>query len=807
MPCPEQLIKGAGSLRLTKSPIVFITGMSEIRKDAAARRLNKQLKSISGNYFSGINITDNADLADIIVTVTSNTQPPKIVVLPQLGDNEGYRLSIDNQGIRINAQSDFGALHGLTTLVQLISMSDVMFDYSKVKAQEKHLSFVQIVDNPRFKWRGLLIDSVRHFIPISDIKRQLDGMAAAKLNVFHWHLTDDQGWRIESKIFPKLHQLESDGLYYTQQEIKELIIYESNLGIRVVPELDLPGHASAIAVAYPELMAEKKDYKMERHWGVFEPLLDVSNPKVYEFIESLIGELSSLFPDEYLHIGGDEVNPKQWQQNSNIQKLMTQYAMKDAYDVHNYFNAKLQLILAKHKRKMMGWDEVLHEDLSKDIVVQSWRGQQSLNIIAGSGYQALLSAGFYIDQPQATSFHYRNDPLQNLAPEEQEANKVREIKIKHDENWHTWSFRMPRLKGSAVRGSLTLITKNKTGEVSGYLKLNEHYHQKVTLLSSADDLKRDLVEFSVDSWMGPLHYELLAPKERALSGFTLVGNSYYEIEGNLPDTQKISSISLQPLLAPEQSKNVLGGEATLWSEMVDEKNIDIRTWPRLFAIAERLWSPQTLKNSEYMYQRLIKIHEYANEVVGLEHIKQQREGLLQLLSSSSKTNDKLESLLTFSQMLEPAHYYTRHHIKYQQNKYHQNAPLNNFVDYLPVESFTMITMQKDLVRYQQGDKSALSAIYKQLKTWHDNTISVDHLITTEPKLSSLSHVVKTLKVFNELAIPLVNRCLSEDYYSEQEVVVLKNKLSSLQKKTEEIVIVAVPFALNLLKTCQSRYVQ
>jgi hexosaminidase len=804
MPCPKQLIKGEGSLLLTKLPVVFISGMSDIRKDAVTSRLTKQFKNISGNYFNGINLTDNAALADIIVKVTSNTQQPKNFALPQLGDNEGYSLRIDNQGIRISAQSDFGALHGLTTLVQLIAMSDVMFDYSKVTTQKKHLSFVTIVDKPRFKWRGLLIDSVRHFIPIGDIKRQLDGMAAAKLNVFHWHLTDDQGWRIESKTYPKLHQLASDGLYYTQHEIKDLIIYASNLGIRVVPELDLPGHASAIAVAYPTLMAEKNNYEMERHWGVFEPLLDVSNPKVYEFIESLIGELSGLFPDEYLHIGGDEVNPKQWQSNSNIKKLMTQHAMKDAYDVHNYFNAKLQLILAKYQRKMMGWDEVLHEDLSKDIVVQSWRGQQSLNIIAGSGYQALLSAGFYIDQPQATSFHYRNDPLQNLASEDQEANKARQIKIKQDENWHTWSFRMPRLKGSAVKGSLTLITNDKAGDINGYLKLNEHYHQKVRLHTTLEDLKADQVSFSVDSWMGPLRLELSIPKAQALSGFALVGNSYYGIKGKVPATQQISSISLQPLLAPEQSENVLGGEATLWSEMVDEKNIDIRTWPRLFAIAERLWSPQTLKNSEYMYQRLIKINQYANEVVGLEHIKQQREGLLQLLSSSSKTNDKLASLLTLSQMLEPAHYYTRHHIKYQQNKYHQNAPLNNFVDYLPVESFTMITMKNDLVRYQQGDKSALSAIYKQFKMWHDNTVSVDHLITTEPKLSSLSHVVKTLKVFDELTMPLIRRCLSEDYYGEQEAIILQKKLNSLQKQTEEIVMVAVPFALNLLKSCQSR---
>jgi hexosaminidase len=802
MPCPAQVLKSEGSFVLKKTPFVYVSGMSDIRKNAALTHIKKQIKNIAGNYFNGIELTHNADLADIIVKVASIEQQPQAFSLPQLGDDEAYQLNIDNKGISIKAESDFGALHGLTTLIQLIALSDSHLKRLTKTAQKQYLPFVTIVDKPRFKWRGLLIDSVRHFIPIEDLKRQLRGMAAAKLNVFHWHLTDDQGWRVESKTFPKLHQQASDGLFYTHDEIIELVNYASQLGIRVVPELDLPGHASAIAVAYPELMAEQKDYKMEKHWGVFEPLLDVSNPKVYEFVDSLVGEFAHLFPDEYLHIGGDEVNPKQWKNNLNIQKLMTKHVMKDAYDVHNYFNAKLQDILTKHKRKMMGWDEVLHENLSKDIVVQSWRGQQSLNTIAGSGYQALLSAGFYIDQPQATSFHYRNDPLQNLAPSALEANTEQTIGIKLEENWHTWSFIMPRLKGSAVKGSLTVISNSKEGQVSAYLKLNEHYHQKVLMHTTLEDLRENQLSFSVDSWMGSLHFKLTADTKQPLSGFTLVGNSYYAIEGKEPSNQEVSNIALQPLLAPEQSTNVLGGEATLWSEMVDENNIDLRTWPRLFAIAERLWSPQALKNLDYMYERLIKINRYANEVIGLEHIQQQRNGFLRLLSSSPQTRDNLESLLALSKFLEPAHYYTRHHIKYQQNKYHQNGSLNNFVDYLPVESFSLILMQKDLERYQLGDNSALLAIQKQFILSHYSSVSVAHFIEKEAKLSSIKNTVKSLNEFHILATPLINRCLSQDYYSEEEAEILKNKLLDLQAKTQEIVIAVIPFTLDLLKNCQ-----
>lgn len=800
MPCPKQLIKGQGSFSLTKSPKLFISGMSEERRKSAIQRLTEQLKKIPNYNFQGFTFINDEALAEINVNIESNVQQSKPDSLPKLGDDESYQLSIAQKGISIVAQSDFGALHGLTTLVQLIALPDPEPEMaSKLQLQ---LPVVTIVDEPRFKWRGLLIDSVRHFIPLSTIKRQLDGMAAAKLNVFHWHLTDDQGWRIESKTYPKLHQLASDNLYYTQQEIKDLVTYASHLGIRVVPEFDLPGHASAIAVAYPELMAEQKSYVMERHWGVFEPLLDVTNPNVYTFIDTVVSELTNLFPDEYLHIGGDEVNPKQWENNSNIKALIAKNDMKDMYDVHSFFNAKLQKILAKHQRKMMGWDEVLHKDLSKDIVVQSWRGLQSVNTIASSGYQAILSAGYYIDQPQPTHYHYRNDPLANVSLPDEKTDQIRQINIKTDEKWQTWEFVMPKLKGSAVRGSLTLVTNNKANALNGYLKLNDHYHQKVTIHSSTDDLKANHVVFSHDSWMGPMHFELKASKEKALSGFTLIGNSYYSIEGQGIASQKVSSITLQPLLAIEASKNVLGGEATLWSEMVDEKNIDLRMWPRLFAIAERLWSEKSLTDSHYMYQRLININGYADKIIGLQHQQQQLSGFSHLLPKSTESQNNLDTLFVVAEMLEPAHYYTRHHLKYQQNKYHQNASLHSFVDYLPVESFTLLSMNNELSHYQAGNKSALLSIQRKLLSWQKNTQLLSLLTTKEDKLASLSNIIVDIQVFNELAITLVNRCLNDEYYSEKAAMILDRQFVALQKEAREIVIAAVPLARDLLNSCQ-----
>ncbi len=184
--------------------------------------------------------------------------------IPRPDSDESYQLKVTAEGVTLKANTRFGALRGMETLLQLMHNG----------AENTAIPYVTIDDAPRFPWRGLLLDSARHFIPLEAIKRQIDGMAAAKLNVFHWHLTDDQGWRFASTRYPKLQQKASDGLFYTQAQMKEVVRYAADRGIRVVPEIDMPGHASAIAVAYPELMSAPGPYDMERHWGVLKPVLD-----------------------------------------------------------------------------------------------------------------------------------------------------------------------------------------------------------------------------------------------------------------------------------------------------------------------------------------------------------------------------------------------------------------------------------------------------------------------------------------------------------------------------------------------------
>ena len=270
---------------------------------------------------------------------------------------------------------------------------------------------VEIQDKPRFKWRGLLIDVGRHFEPVEVIKRQLDGMAAVKLNVLHFHLSEDQGFRVESLKYPKLHELGSDGDYYTQAQLRDIVEYARQRGIRVVPEFDMPGHVTSWVVGYPELASAPGPYTIARGFGVFDPAFDPTRESTYKFIDGFIGEMVKIFPDPYWHIGGDENNGKQWAANPKIQAFMKEKQIKDAHGLQTYFNQRLLAILKKHGKRMMGWDEIFQPGLPKEAVIHSWRGQKALFDAAKAGYDGVLSAGYYIDLLETAARHYAVDPL------------------------------------------------------------------------------------------------------------------------------------------------------------------------------------------------------------------------------------------------------------------------------------------------------------------------------------------------------------------------------------------------------------
>jgi hexosaminidase len=407
MPLPSKVQTASGALKIDGSFTLSFAGYREARLDRAGQRFMITLNHETGTVFGHGPATSAS--ATLLVTTDHESKP-----VQELGEDESYTLEVTPAGAKLHAANPLGTLRGLQTVLQLVSIT----------ADGFAIPAVSIQDQPRFQWRGLMIDVARHFIPLEVLKRNLDGMEAVKLNVFHWHLSDNEGFRAESRKFPKLQEAGSDGEFYTQDEIRDLIAYARDRGIRVVPEFDMPGHSTAWFVGYPELASSVGPYQLERKWGVFDPAMDPSNEKTYKFLNEFIAEMAKLFPDQYFHIGGDEVNGKEWDSNPKIQEFKKAHDIKNNEGLQAYFSQHVQELVVKHGKTPVGWDEILVPGVSKNIVIQSWRGADSLAAAAKEGYRSILSNGYYIDLGWSASRHYGVDPMggaaANLTPEEKE---------------------------------------------------------------------------------------------------------------------------------------------------------------------------------------------------------------------------------------------------------------------------------------------------------------------------------------------------------------------------------------------------
>ncbi|MFC1563769.1 beta-N-acetylhexosaminidase [candidate division KSB1 bacterium] len=401
MPIPEKITVNAAKFRVAEDFTIGITGTAGDRLYRAATRTLRRLAGRTGLFLPQDYITRdrNVDTPGMIIESRSEGSV-------RLFEDESYALTVTSGSIRLTAETDIGALRGLETFLQLLD----------VDGEGYFFPAVNIEDSPRFPWRGLLIDAGRHFMPVDVIKRNLDGMAAVKLNVLHWHLTEDQGFRVECKTYPKLHEMGSDGFYYTQEQIKDIINYADDRGIRVMPEFDMPGHVQSWFAGHPEISSAEGPYEIGRRWGVMDPAMNPANENTYRFLDRFFKEMAALFPDEYMHIGGDENNGRHWNANEEIQEYMSKNNIADNHDLQKYFNTRILRILTKYGKKMVGWDEIFQPDLPRNIVIQSWRGKQALEDAARLGYQSILSNGYYIDLIRPTDIHYLNDPIPEGSP-------------------------------------------------------------------------------------------------------------------------------------------------------------------------------------------------------------------------------------------------------------------------------------------------------------------------------------------------------------------------------------------------------
>jgi hexosaminidase len=601
LPMPAHIGFQPGRMIVDSGFTVSVDAPADPRLTASIQRFISRLENVTAIQLS--HDLKNDPSAHLIIRAKSPGH-----AIPQLDDDESYTLAVSGDQAILTANQTVGAMRGLETFLQLLDSDKTGF----------FVPLATVDDKPRFPWRGLLIDVGRHFEPVDVIKRELDGLAAVKMNVFHWHLSDDQGFRVESSKFPKLQQMGSDGLYYTQEQVKDVVAFAAARGIRVVPEFDMPGHATSWFVGYPELASAPGPYQIERKFGIFDPTFNPADERVYKFLDTFFGEMSQLFPDEYIHIGGDESNGKQWNANPKIQVFMKKKGLKDNGALQAYFNQRLQKILTKHGKKMVGWDEILHPDLPKDIVVQSWRGEKSLNAGAKMGYRGILSAPYYLDRQDTAAVHYKADPI----PEGTD-------------------------------------------------------------------------------------------------------------------------------LTAEQQSLILGGEACMWSEHINPGSIDSRIWPRLAAIAERLWSPRSMQDAADMYRRL----DYVSlelEGLGLQHELHRDQYLRQILGERD-----VATFNVFAGILSPASLGQRARAQHTT----QLTPLTRLVDAVaadPPAARKLQVLVDGLLADKPNYERNRTELMQAFAAWRLATPAVVQMVDSHPQLQEVAPRAAELDGLGQLGQEALN---------------------------------------------------
>jgi len=559
------------------------------------------------------------------------------------GEDESYRLTVSPDRILLAASTDLGVLHGFETVLQLVEAGPEGY----------RVPCVQIEDAPRFTWRGLLIDSCRHFQPVEVVKRNLDGMAAVKMNVLHWHLTEDQGFRVESKVFPDLHRLGSDGLYYSQAQIRDIIAYASDRGIRVMPEFDLPGHSTSWFAAFPELASAPGPYRVSRTYGILRPAFNPANPNVYAFFDAFLGEMAGLFSDPFIHIGGDENDGKDWDANPDIQEFKKEKGLASNEALQAYFNGRLLGILTKHGRRMIGWDEILQPGLPKNVVIHSWRGTESLVQAAKKGYAGILSNGYYIDLCYPAVDHYLNDPLP------------------------------------------------------------------------------------------------------AGTGLTAA-----------------------------ESALILGGEATMWTELVSPETIDSRIWPRTAAIAERLWSQASVRDVDDMYRRL-DIISLQLEEHGLAHLKNPNMILRRLVRGMD-----VEPLRTLAAAVEPLKGYERHSQGKVQTTF---GPLTRFVDSVPPESSESRLFRRTVEAFlARRDRESAEVLRLTLSAWRANEEFLRPLLQASPALREIEPLSRGLAEAAGIGLEAVEALTGKKKAPKATAERWAKELAGLKKPKAELELAFLP---------------
>jgi len=719
MPLPSSLELKGGKLYLSSAPKLSYVGISTERLDRAFERFTKRLEA----RMNGPATTENEGSVEITIRCDSVSSR-----FPSMEEDESYRIKIKGDRIELSAPEERGIFHGLETLFQLLEKDEEGWYVPELEMQ----------DAPRYPWRGLMIDVSRHWIPKSVILRNLDAMAAVKMNVLHLHLTDHQGFRIESKVYPKLHEMGSEGNYYTQQEIREILDHAADRGIRIVPEFDVPGHTASWFTGYPELASDEGPHVIYK--GIIgDAIMNPANEYTFDFLNELFGEMTALFPDTYFHVGADEPRDEDWTTNPAIQEFMKSQGFSDNHALYAYFNQHLYEIVQGHGKRLLGWDEIQDAGLpGEKIGVQSWRNHKSLWKSAREGSHAILSAGYYLDHKQSAAFHYDVDPEVIKGAIDIEIDSAR---------WQSWKMEL-NFNDTKLDGELYMFGGDEKrrgvmgimGNLYGFDQVKE---------------KDGRLEYDVEGPMGTATFELQSQGdsiagESSISVFTLKINGARSGGSDMPDGIALPKFEKIEPLTEDQRKNLLGGEACMWTEAADSVTLESRIWPRTGAIAEKLWSPSQLTDDTAdMYRRLLVLNERL-ETLGLRHRSYRERLVLNRVEESYQVPlnhliDVLQEDLLFNRMAiyDPP--------------FDVETPLNRVVDAAAPESYTSIRFERKVDEFLKTKEEGLKEeIKEQLEIWASIQEQLEPAIELYPFLEEVGPHADHLSRLAELALVILD---------------------------------------------------
>lgn len=399
IPQPVSVEERAGTYRIDpQTTIIYEKGNIDLR--AICEKLSDQIEELTGFHLDVMEGNRSNAKGNIYLGLDKK--------LDTLGD-EGYRLVVDENGIEASAQREAGVFYAAQTIYQLVPTN--RSDEEVLASAE--IPAVEISDKPRFGWRGLMLDVGRYFYSVDFIKEYIDNIAMHKMNTFHWHLTEDHGWRIEIKKYPKLTEVgawrqgtqfsrfhedinrNAHGGYYTQEQIREIVKYAQDRYVTIIPEIEMPGHATAALVAYPELSCTGGPFTIPEHWGIQKEIFCAGNEQTFEFLEGVLTEVIDLFPSPIIHIGGDEAPKDRWEVCPKCQKRIQEENLKDEHELQSYFITRIEKFVNSKGKKIIGWDEILEGGLAPNAMVMSWRGEKGGIAAAKLKHDVIMTPNTY----------------------------------------------------------------------------------------------------------------------------------------------------------------------------------------------------------------------------------------------------------------------------------------------------------------------------------------------------------------------------------------------------------------------------